>query len=289
MPQDNLLKKIKELREITGVGFKDCKSAIDETKGDIEKSIVLLRKKGIAKINKRMSRVAAEGLIYISEKDNNISLVEINSETDFVARNKDFINFGKEVSDLSLSKSGKIEDLLNAKMKNNKIVNDNLIDLVSKIGEKITLRRTAFVSNSETINFSYVHSAIEKNIGKLGVLLSLKTKKKDDSLLSLGKELSMHIAASTPLALSKENLDPNIVNKEKEIIMDELKNSGKDKNIIEKISLGKINKFIMDNTLLNQEWIIDPKKKVKDIIKEYSQDNKIEIVKFIRFKVGEGL
>ena len=289
MPQDNLLKKIKELREITGVGFKDCKSAIDETIGDIEKSIVLLRKKGIAKINKRMSRVAAEGLIYVSEKDNNISLVEINSETDFVARNKDFINFGKEVSDLSLSKSGKIENLLNSKMKNNKIVNDNLIDLVSKIGEKITLRRTAFVGNSETINFSYVHSAIEKNIGKLGVLLSLKTKKKDDSLLSLGKELSMHIAASTPLALSKENLDPNIVNKEKEIIMDELKNSGKDKNIIEKISLGKINKFIMDNTLLNQEWIIDPKKKVKDIIKEYSQDNKIEIVKFIRFKVGEGL
>ena len=289
MPQDNLLKKIKELREITGVGFKDCKSAIDETKGDIEKSIVLLRKKGIAKINKRMSRVAAEGLIYVSEKDNNISLVEINSETDFVARNKDFINFGKEVSDLSLSKSGKIENLLNSKMKNNKTVNDNLIDLVSKIGEKITLRRTAFVGNSETINFSYVHSAIEKNIGKLGVLVSLKTKKKDDSLLSLGKELSMHIAASTPLALSKENLDPNIVDKEKEIIMDELKNSGKDKNIIEKISLGKINKFIMDNTLLNQEWIIDPKKKVKDIIKEYSQDNKIEIVKFIRFKVGEGL
>ena len=289
MPQDNLLKKIKELREITGVGFKDCKSAIDETKGDIEKSIVLLRKKGIAKINKRMSRVAAEGLIYVSEKDNNISLVEINSETDFVARNKDFINFGKEVSDLSLSKSGKIENLLNSKMKNNKTVNDNLIDLVSKIGEKITLRRTAFVGNSETINFSYVHSAIEKNIGKLGVLVSLKTKKKDDSLLSLGKELSMHIAASTPLALDKESLDSNIVNKEKEIIMEELKNSGKDKNIIEKISLGKINKFIMDNTLLNQEWIIDPKKKVKDIIKEYSQDNKIEIVKFIRFKVGEGL
>ena len=289
MSGKELLQNIKKLREMTGVGFKDCKAALDETKGDIEKSIVLLRKKGIAKINKRMSRVAAEGLIYISEKDNNISLVEINSETDFVARNKDFINFGKEVSDLSLSKSGKIEDLLNAKMKNNKIVNDNLIDLVSKIGEKITLRRTAFVSNSETTNFSYVHSAIEKNIGKLGVLLSLKTKKKDDSLLSLGKELSMHIAASTPLALSKENLDPNIVNKEKEIIMDELKNSGKDKNIIEKISLGKINKFIMDNTLLNQEWIIDPKKKVKDIIKEYSQDNKIEIVKFIRFKVGEGL
>ena len=122
MPQDNLLKKIKELRELTGVGFKDCKSAIDETNGDIEKSIILLRKKGIAKISKRMSRVAAEGLVYISERDNNISLIEINSETDFVARNKDFVNFGKEVSDLSLLKFVKIEDLIKTKIKNNKTV-----------------------------------------------------------------------------------------------------------------------------------------------------------------------
>ena len=289
MSQDNLLKKVKELREITGVGFKDCKNAIDETKGDIEKSIILLRKKGIAKINKRMSRVAGEGLVYISEKENNISLIEINSETDFVARNKDFINFGKEVSNLSLLKFGKIEELLNSKMKNNKTVNDNLIDLVSKIGEKITLRRSAFHGNSESINFSYVHSSVEKNIGKLGVLLSLKTKKNKNDVLSLGKELSMHIAASSPLALDKENLDENIINKEKEIINDELKNSGKDNKIIEKIVTGKLNKFIMDNTLLNQEWIIDPKKKVKDVIKEFSGKDKIEIKKFTRFKVGEGL
>ena len=212
MSQDNLLKKVKELRELTGVGFKDCKSAIDETKGDIEKSIILLRKKGIAKISKRMSRVAAEGLLYISEKDNNISLIEINSETDFVARNKDFINFGKEVSDLSLIKFGKINDLLNTKMKNNKTVNDNLIDLATKIGEKITLRRSAFVENDECINFSYIHSSVEKNIGKLGVLLSLKAKKSKSELLSLGKELSMHIAATCPMALDKENLDKNIIN-----------------------------------------------------------------------------
>ena len=289
MSQDNLLKKVKELRELTGVGFKDCKSAIDETKGDIEKSIILLRKKGIAKISKRMSRVAAEGLIYISEKDNNISLIEINSETDFVARNKDFINFGKEVSDLSLIKFGKINDLLNTKMKNNKTVNDNLIDLASKIGEKITLRRSAFVENDECINFSYIHSSVEKNIGKLGVLLSLKAKKSKSELLSLGKELSMHIAATSPLSLDKENLDKSTINKEKDIIKDELKNSGKDNKIIEKIAIGKLNKFIMDNTLLNQEWIIDPKKKVKDVIKEYSGKDKIEIKKFIRFKVGEGL
>jgi len=289
MSQDNLLKKIKELRELTGVGFKDCKSAIDETKGDIEKSIILLRKKGIAKISKRMSRVAAEGLVYISEKDNNISLIEINSETDFVARNKDFINFGKEVSDLSLKKFGKINDLINTKMKNKKTVNDNLIDLVSKIGEKITLRRSAFVENDKCINFSYVHSSVEKNIGKLGVLVSLKTKKSKNELLPLGKELSMHIAASSPLSLDKENLDENTINKEKEIIKDELKNSGKDNKIIEKIAIGKLNKFIMDNTLLNQEWIIDPKKRVKDVINEYSDKDKIERKKFIRCKVGEGL
>ena len=289
MSQDNLLKKVKELRELTGVGFKDCKSAIDETKGDIEKSIILLRKKGIAKISKRMSRVAAEGLLYISEKDNNISLIEINSETDFVARNKDFINFGKEVSDLSLIKFGKINDLLNTKMKNNKTVNDNLIDLASKIGEKITLRRSAFVENDECINFSYIHSSVEKNIGKLGVLLSLKAKKSKSELLSLGKELSMHIAATSPLSLDKENLDKSTINKEKDIIKDELKNSGKDNKIIEKIAIGKLNKFIMDNTLLNQEWIIDPKKKVKDVLKEIAGSSKIEIKKFIRFKVGEGI
>ena len=289
MSQDNILKKIKELRELTGVGFKDCKSAIDETGGDIEKSIILLRKKGIAKISKRMSRVAAEGLIYVSEKENNITLIEINSETDFVSRNKDFINFGKEVSNLSLLKIGKIDDLLNSKMKNNKTVNDNLIDLVSKIGEKITIRRSAFVGNDDTINFSYVHSAVEKNVGKLGVLLSLKTKKNRNEILPLGKELSMHIAASSPLALDKDDLDENIINKEREIIKDELKNSGKDNKIIEKITMGKLNKFIMDNTLLNQEWIIDPKKKVKDIIKEFSGKDEIQIKKFIRFKVGEGL
>jgi len=289
MSQDNLLKKIKELRELTGVGFKDCKSAIDETNGDIEKSIILLRKKGIAKISKRMSRVAAEGLVYISEKDNNISLIEINSETDFVAKNKDFVNFGKEVSDISLLKFGKIDHLINAKMKNNKTINDNLIDLVSKIGEKITLRRSAFVKNDDCINFSYVHSAVEKNIGKLGVLLSLKTKKNKSELMTFGKELAMHIAATSPLSLDKEDLDENIINKEKEIIKDELKNSGKDNKIIDKIAMGKINKFIMDNTLLNQEWIIDPKKKVKDVINENSDKDKIEIKNFVRFKVGEGL
>jgi len=288
MPQENLLKKIKELREITGVGFKDCKSVIDETNGDIEKSIILLRKKGIAKAGKRMARVAAEGLIYINEKDNKILIIEINSETDFVAKNKDFINFGKEVSAIALTKLGERDKFLNSEMKNKKTVNDSLIDLVSKIGEKITIRREAFVDN-KSINFSYIHSSIENNVGKLGVILSLKTSQKKEELSDLGKQLAMHIAASAPLALDKEDLDKSLIDKEKEIIVDELKNSGKDPKIIDKIAIGKLNKFINDNTLLNQEWIIDPKKKVKDIIKEFSTNEKIEVESFIRFKVGEGL
>ena len=236
-----------------------------------------------------MGRTAAEGIICISEEKNKFSMIEINSETDFVAKNKEFINFGEEISQIALSTDGKIEDILKSKMKNNKNVNDNLVDLVSKIGEKITLRRSAFVKNDDCINFSYVHSAVEKNIGKLGVLLSLKTKKNKSELMTFGKELAMHIAATSPLSLDKEDLDENIINKEKEIIKDELKNSGKDNKIIDKIAMGKINKFIMDNTLLNQEWIIDPKKKVKDVINENSDKDKIEIKNFVRFKVGEGL
>jgi len=289
MPSENVLDKVKKLREITGVGFKDCKSAIDETKGDIEKSIELLRKKGIAKASKRMGRTAAEGLVCIYEKKNKFSIIEINSETDFVAKNDEFINFAEEVSQLSLSVSGKMVDILKSKMMNNKNVEDNLVDLVSKIGEKITLRRSAFLGDEKLLNFSYIHSSIKKNIGKLGVLLSIDTTKEKKDVLDLGKQLAMQIASSSPLAIEKDGLDQNILKKEKEIITEELKNSGKDIKIIEKIALGKLNKFIGENTLLNQEWIMEPKKKVKDVIKEFSGKDKFEIKSFLRFKVGEGL
>ena len=177
MSPDNTLDKVKKLREITGVGFKDCKSAIDETKGDIEKSIELLRKKGIAKASKRMGRTAAEGLVCIYENKNKFSMIEINCETDFVAKNEEFINFVEEISQLSLVASGKMEDILKSKMKNKKNVEENLVDLVSKIGEKITLRRSAFIGNDKYTNFSYTHSSLKKNVGKLGVLLSIKTTK----------------------------------------------------------------------------------------------------------------
>ena len=289
MSSDNLLEKVKQLRKITGVGYKDCKNAIDETQGDIEKSVELLRKKGIAKASKRMSRVAAEGLICIYEQDNQFSMIEINSETDFVAKNNQFLNFAEEISQLTFIKSGKMEDILNSVMANKKNVKDNLVDLISKIGEKITLRRSAFIGKDKSINFSYTHSSLKKNVGKLGVLLSIETTKPKNEILNLGKQLAMQVAASSPLAIDKESLDQNILQKEKEIIKEELRNSGKDTKIVEKIAIGKLNKFIADNTLLNQEWIMEPKKKVKDVLKEVVGKDKIEIKQFIRFKVGEGV
>ena len=287
MSSSNLLEQVKKLREITGVGFKDCKNAIDETKGDIEKSIEFLRKKGIAKANKRMERVASEGLVSISESNNNFSIVEINSETDFVAKNNDFISFVEEISELSLLTFGKTEDILNSKMKNTKSVKDNLALLISKIGEKITLRRSAYVSNEKSINFSYVHSSSKKNVGKLGVILSVLTTKKKNEIEDIGKQLSMHIAASSPLAIDIDGLNQNTLKKEQEIITAELKNSGKDLQIIDKIAKGKLNKFINDNTLLNQEWIMEPKKKVRDVLDEYDGKGNLKIISFVRFKVGE--
>ena len=289
MSSDNILDKVKKLRELTGVGFKDCKNAIDNCNGDIEKSIEFLRIKGIAKANKKLERIAADGLVCISEKENKFSIIEVNSETDFVAKNNEFIKFVEEISKLALLNSGKMEDILISKMENKKNVKDNLVTLISKIGEKITLRRSDFIGTEEYLNFFYIHAAIKKNIGKIGVLVSLKTTKPKNELIELGKQLSMHIAALSPLAVDKESLDQTILNKEKEIITEELENSGKDSKIVAKIAEGKLNKFINDNTLLNQEWIIEPKKKVKEVLKEAGGKDKIEVKKFIRFKVGEGV
>ena len=289
MSSENLLEKVKKLRELTGVGFKDCKNALEENNSDIDKSIEFLRKKGIAKASKKMERVAADGLVCIYEKDNKFAMIEINSETDFVAKNADFINFAEEISQLTFSNFGKIENILNAKMKNKKIVKESLVDLISRIGEKINFRRSVFVDSAKSINFSYMHSSLKKNVGKLGVLLTLETTKQKSDILDFGKQLAMQIAATSPLAIDKQDLDQNVLKKEKEIITEELKNSGKDSKIIDKIATGKLNKFISENTLLNQEWIMEPKKKVKDILKSVEGKDKIRIKSYVRFKVGEGI
>ena len=288
MSNKDLLDSIKKLREMTGVGFKDCKVALDETNGDIEKSIEFLRKKGIAKASKKMSRTASEGLALVKEAGGQISIIEINSETDFVAKNQDFINFCKELSDINFSSKGSLEKLNDSKMANGEQVKDNLVDLIAKIGEKITIRRTNFFDNLNGFNFFYVHSAIEKNIGKIISVVKLSgiVKGKNDEI---GSKIAMHIAASNPLAIDKDGIDKSLVDKELEIIKAERTNSGKPTEMVEKISKGKISKFLNDNSLLNQLWIMDPKKKVLDILKENSSDKEIKILDFVKYKVGEGV
>ena len=288
MSNKDLLVNIKKLRELTGVGFKDCKTALDETEGDLEKSIEFLRKKGIAKASKKMSRTASEGLALVTEKENKISIIEINSETDFVAKNEDFISFCKELSEINFLTLGNIDQLNNFKMKNGILVKDSLVALISKIGEKITIRRTNFFDNKIGLNFFYVHSAIEKNIGKIISIVQLSgiVKGKNEDL---GNKIAMHIAASNPIAIEKKGIKKEIIDKELEIIKAEITNSGKPIEMAEKISKGKIDKFIKDNTLLNQIWIMDPKKKVSDILKDSKIEEDIKVLNFIRYKVGEGI
>ena len=288
MSNKDLLDNIKKLREMTGVGFKDCKLALDETKGDIEKSIEFLRKKGIAKASKKMSRTASEGLALVKEEKGQISIIEVNSETDFVAKNQDFINFCKELSEINFINKGDLNKINENKMTNGVLVKDNLVNLIAKIGEKIIIRRANFFDNSNGKNFSYVHSAIEKGLGKIISIAKIQgiSKGKNEDI---GIKVAMHIAASNPLAVESEKISETIVNKELEIIKAEVINSGKPADMVEKISKGKITKFLNDNSLLNQVWIMDPKKKVKDVIKENSFDQELKIVDFIRYKVGEGV
>ena len=288
MSNKDLLDKIKKLREMTGVGFKDCKLALDETKNNIEKSVEFLRKKGIAKASKKMSRTASEGLALIKEDNGQISIIEINSETDFVAKNQDFINFCKELSEINFIARGDLSKINDTKMKNSITVKDNLVNLIAKIGEKITIRRSNFLNNSNGMNFSYVHSALEEGIGKIIAIVKLsgisEGKNKD-----LGGKIAMHIAASNPLAIDKEDINKDIIEKELEIIKAETINSGKPVDMAEKISKGKISKFLNDNSLLNQIWIMDPKKKVSEVLMENSMDKPLKVIDFVRYKVGEGI
>ena len=281
------LENIKKLREITGVGFSDCKLAISENDGDIEKSIEYLRKKGIAKASKKMSRVAAEGLVLLKENEGNISVIEINSETDFVAKNNDFISFCKEISEINFKNKSNLETLKASKMKNEKTVEENVIALISKIGEKITIRRSKYFNN-DGLNFSYVHNSLEKNIGKVVAVVQLSKSGKKD-LKEIGTKLAMHVAAQAPIAIDEKGIGKDVLDKELEIIKEELQNTNKKKEMIEKIANGKIKKFVSENTLLNQVWIMDSKKNVNQVLKDYSNGNEIKILDFIRFKVGEGI
>ena len=278
--------KIKQLRKSTGAGFKDCNAALKEASGDLEKAVEILRVKGIAKASKKMSRDAKEGVVVISGNEKKTSVIEINCETDFVAKNEDFINFAIELSELNNNCSSDIKKLNKSEMTNGKIVEDNLVSLIAKIGEKITIGNLKTIENKNSQNFVYQHSIIKDNVSKLGVIVSLETTANDENIKLFGKQLSMHIAASNPLALTSDQIEKSIVEKEQKLISEELKNSGKPLEIAEKISIGKINKFKEDNSLMSQDWVIEPKKKVKDILLELNITD-LKIKEFTRLKIGE--
>ena len=278
--------KIKQLRQSTGAGFKDCNAAIQESGGDLDKAIEILRIKGISKAAKKMSRDAKEGVIAVSGDEEKISLIEVNCETDFVAKNDHFINFVKELAELNNSQNSNVEKLKTVKMKNSETVNQNLVSLITKIGEKITIGRAKTFNHNGSKNFNYLHTVVKDNLSKLAVVVSLETSNNSDNLKTFGKQLSMHIAASNPLALEANGINSDILDKEVSLISEELKNTGKPDDIIKKISVGKINKFKEENSLLTQPWVMEPKKKVKDVLKELSI-NDLKIKDFYRLKIGE--
>ena len=255
------IQKVKELRRVTGAGFKDCNNALKESGGDLEKSVEILRVKGISKASKKMSRQANEGRICLNKSEKQTSIIEINCETDFVAKNDDFLIFAEEIGKINNEVSSDSDKLNISKMKNGKSVNDNLVELISKIGEKITIGRSKTFSNINQKNYFYLHSIVKNNIAKLGVIVSIEVNNYNEVIDNFGKQLAMHVAASNPLALTENDIDKEILEKEKKLINEELKDSGKPDNIIEKISLGKLQKFKQENSLMSQIWVMDTKKK----------------------------
>ena len=280
------LEKVKQLREATGAGFKDCNLAVKESGGDLDKAVEILRVKGISKASKKMSRDAREGVIATSGDESKISVIEINCETDFVAKNDDFVSFAKELSELNNQNSSDLEKLNKSKMGNGETVEDSLVALIAKMGEKITVGKTRTFNQSGSKNFNYLHTVVKDNLSKLSVIASLETSDDSDNVKTFGKQLSMHIAASNPLALTSDLIDKDLLQKEQDLVAEELKNSGKPEEIAQKISLGKMNKFKEENALLTQAWVMEPKKKVQDIVKELNIPD-LKINDFFRIKIGE--
>jgi elongation factor Ts len=280
------IEKVKLLRQSTGAGFKDCNGAIQEANGNLEKAVEILRVKGISKASKKMSREANEGVVALSGDDKKASIIEVNCETDFVAKNDDFINFVKELSEINNNCGSDIKKVKSSKMKNSQTVDENLVAVITKIGEKISIGRAKTILHDNSTNFNYLHTVVKDNLSKLAVIISLQSKITSGKIKLFGKQLAMHVAASNPLALDIDDIDKDILKKEEELVAEELKNTGKSEDIVKKISLGKMNKFKEDNSLLNQPWVMEPKKKVKVILKELNIPD-LKIKDFFRLKIGE--
>ena len=278
---------VKELREKTGVGMMDCKTALNENNGDIEASIDWLRTKGIAKAAKKEGRIASEGLIAVEKIDNIASIIEVNSETDFVARNEDFQNVVKKLSILS-TKSNNLEDLLEKEIDDKDIkVKDYITEMIASIGENINLRRIDKISVTNGVISSYIHNQIIEGMGKIGVLVGLESEADNDQLEDLGKKIAMHIAATNPISISIEDIPLDLLEREKNILAEEARSSGKPEEIIEKMTEGRLKKYYQESVLLEQIFVVDGESKISDILN--SLDKPVKIVEFVRMGLGEGI
>jgi len=284
---------VKDLRDKTGAGMMDCKTALGETNGDFEAAMDWLRKKGITKAAKKAGRAAAEGLVGVATGGNVGALIEVNSETDFVARNDEFKDFVKTAANLALTEEGDLERLLKTKMGEND-VQQTLVNLVAKIGENMSVRRTIMLGVDQGVVSAYVHNAASPELGKIGVLVALKSAAPADKLNALGKNIAMHVAAANPLALTPEHLDKDVVAKERTIQADIARQSGKPENVIEKMLEGRMRKFYEESVLVSQTFLapgqedgITVGKAVEKAAKEWGTPVVLE--GFVRFQVGEGI
>ena len=278
---------VKELREKTGVGMMDCKTALKENNGDIEASIDWLRTKGIAKAAKKEGRIASEGLIAIEKIDNIASIIEVNSETDFVAMNEDFQNVVKKLSVLS-TKSNNLEDLLEKELEDKDIkVKDYITEMIASIGENINLRRIDKISVTNGVISSYIHNQVTEGMGKIGVLVALESEADNNHLEDLGKKIAMHIAATNPISISIENIPLDLLEREKSILAEEARSTGKPEEIIEKMTEGRLKKYYQESVLLEQIFVVDGESKISDILN--SLDKPVKIVEFVRMGLGEGI
>ncbi len=284
---------IKLLREKTGAGMMDCKKALVENTGDIEKSISWLRKKGIAKAEKKSSRIASQGLVGLKYNDELALLVEINSETDFVSKNQDFQKFLESILNIGISKKTDIAGLLNAKYSDADSVSVALQNLIAKIGENIVIRRITYLENPDNsaIFGTYLHNKINENMGRMGCIVKISCNKKIESISDIANKIAMHITASKPLGLNAESIDSKLLEKEREIYTSQLISSGKPENIIEKIVDGKIKKYLSEVTLVNQKWILDPSLSINQVLEDFNKNNNtnIAIEEFILLILGEGV
>ena len=281
---------VKDLGDKTGAGMMDCKSALAETNGDMDQAIDWLCKKGLSKAAKKAGRVAAEGLVGVALGTGTGALVEVNAETDFVARNDQFKDFVKSAAQLGLEADGDVEKLLNKKMGND-TVDATLKELVAKIGENMSVRRATALSVNPGVVASYVHNASGPELGKIGVLVALKSSGNADKLMALGKQIAMHIAAANPLALTSAHLSKEVIEHERSIQADIARQSGKPENVIEKMLEGRMRKFYEESVLMNQVFVIDGETPVAKVVEKVSKEigAPIEVEGFVRYQVGEGI